>query len=170
MYRSLALGPLVTLERVVGLDEARLPARRLALSLPQLSQSMQKLLEQRRGDNALEVVDLRAFAATSDRILAPTQRPARIGSKPLTYLLRGGYELRLLADGGSLRMNLARSGQAPFAQWTLGYGASLRSFAATRATGRAVAVEAVASELVAREERHELVKAVAVISAMQKDR
>ncbi len=172
LYRALALGPVITLERVlVPTGALGVPLRRVALDTGAIARSLQLLRESRaRIADPTAVAEiglvLDNHAAVWPAAGAP---PARIGSSPLLYLLPAGYELRFQVQGGDVRLQMARHQQRPFVEWQLGYGAAVRCVeAAMQPTGNFVAMPPMAPGLRPRLERHELGQAIAVLSALQR--
>ena len=170
LYRALALGPVVTLERVLApkSDIDALPQQRLALQVQPLLQSMRSLMNERTRDQSDELLELRQFVARGPGILRQQgPDPARLGTDPLVFLLRGDYEIEFVSTRSSLRMRLRRPRRPPFVEWQLGYGTSACCVEASRRTGRAIAVAAMVPELAVREQRNELGQALAVFKALR---
>lgn len=168
LYRALALGPVVTLQRVLAPKDSKLPRQRLALQVPTLLKSLETLSGELHRREIVQKQELQTFLELAPRILrlqGPV--PSRIGSDPLTFQLGRYYEIDFTSMQSSLRLRLRRSEQAPFVEWQLGYGTSVSAVEASRRVGQAVAVPAVAPEMALREQRNELIQALAVFKALR---
>ncbi len=170
VYRPLSLGPLLTLEQVFPPTRRQLgyPARRLVLAADAFEDSIRELIALQGGDSAAATGRLRSFLARCPSLLSAPRMLPRISSSPLQFLLGGGYQLRFELDRSSLRLQLLSQGTTRFAEWRLGYDASVRCVEATRPVGRSARVGAVGGAVAARSESHDLPRAVAVVEAMQR--
>lgn len=167
LYRALALGPVVTLQRVLAPKDSKLPRQRLAIEVPSLITSLESLSSELHRKEFAQKQALQVFLDHAPRILRlQGPAPSRIGSDPLTYQLGRYYEIDFVSMKSSLRLRLRRASQAPFVEWQLGYGTSVSAVEASRRIGQAIAVPAVAPEMIVREERNELTQALAVFKAL----
>ena len=173
LYRTIALGPLVTMERALVPQEQReqMPQRRLCILAGPLADSMEQLCAsraQKRHPKAVEELQLivAEFAAVF-RSDAPM--PPRTGSDPLQYLLHAGYDLRFVQQQGLVRMQLARNQQEPFAEWRLGYGTAICGVSTTTEEGSGAEVVAPPMpDLQAQLQYHEIDAAMNVVSALRR--
>jgi hypothetical protein len=170
VYRALAMGPLVTLERMLAPHDAvSLPAHRLALDVDALVASLQILLESRaRIADPSAVADVRLLLSNVDAVWpADGAPPPRTSTSPLRFLLRAGYDVRFDLDGAELHMAMARHEQPPFVEWKLGYGAAVRCLEGAGAPkGNLVTAADCAPELQPRLDRLELPRAEHVLHAL----
>jgi hypothetical protein len=126
LYRAIALGPLVVLDRVLvaAARAAVAPSERLVVLTEPLLQAMNGLPRQHRQPDPLVRRAVAAVAAIVDRgeSIFPTGAAlARAEPQRLRWLLRGGYELELQLDGPlAPRLSLfAGQGPRPVVEWTL---------------------------------------------------
>ena len=176
LYRAIALGPLVTLQRQLAPagPEDRWPDVRLLLQLEPLLTSLHALVDAQPGRGAKDVPsELEQLVAAADTVfVADEHAPPRVGRSPIRYALRRDFELEFALDGGDLRLCLCR-GQVHRAliEWRLGYGADVSREVASDQPGdrqsRSVRLPPAPPLLVARSERHELVPALGVVRALQ---
>ncbi len=126
LYRPIALGPLLVLDRVlVAADRAELaPRERLVVLTAPLLRSLTVMQRQHREANAEVRRAITAVAAVADRgrTLFPTGAAlARAEADRLRWLLPGGAELELDLDADPTpRLQLfAGSAARPMIEWTL---------------------------------------------------
>lgn len=168
LYRPLALGPLLTLERVLVPEAAaaHLPPVRLALHTAPVRASIEAMAGDRSIRESRAWTRLAAVLEHADRVWDERFPPPRIASSPLRFRLPGELDLEFVQGGAELSMRLRRPGEPAFAEWVLGYGARARCLLEDgRWIGRAVAV-AGAGDLAAREPRNELARAFGVLRAL----
>ncbi|MGE3171380.1 MAG: hypothetical protein AB7O97_02065 [Planctomycetota bacterium] len=172
LYRALALGPVLTLQRVLGpRADRRLPAARLVLMTGPLLESLQLLVDSRTLNvDPAGVAEAQLLLDERDRVWATdTPPPPRTSTDPLRFLLRAGYDLEFAIAGGDVRMTLARHGQKPFVEWQLGYGAAVRCVEGKgQPTGPDVTLPPGASLLQPRLEHDELVRALQVFDRLRR--
>lgn len=125
LYRAIALGPLVVLERVLVADDraAAAPEQRLVLLTAPLRQSLAAMPRQHTETDVAVRRAVAAVAAVADR--ADAIFPAalhRAAPDRLRWLLRGGFELQLDLEGPlAPRLGLCAGGATfPMVEWTLG--------------------------------------------------
>ena len=179
LYRPIALGPLVVLDRILVADEraATMPAERLLLLSEPLRRSLAVMGRQHREPNADVRRAIRAVNAVADRgntIFPAGAALQRAEHDRLRWLLRGGFELQLDLDGPqSPRLQLfAGTSPLPMVEWTL----SLTSAAfltnprddqiGKRWHGNGTRLTRVATELQAREHLFERRSALQVLQRM----
>ncbi len=170
LYRALALGPVVTLDRLLAPRDTKLPRYRLALEVGPLLDSMQALAASRaRLTDAEAVGEVSFVLANAERALPCSgPPPVRTSTSPLRFLVRSGYEFEFRLDGGDVRLRMARHGLRPFAEWQLGYGAAVCCVqGAMQPAGNLVTLAPVAPELQPRLERFELVPAITVLRGLE---
>ncbi|MBM4059964.1 MAG: hypothetical protein FJ265_02560 [Planctomycetes bacterium] len=127
LFRTIGLGPLVVLDRVlVAADREReVPRERLVVLTAPLLQSLAALPRQHRAPDPLLRQAVRAVAATADRggaVFPAGASLQRTEREELRWALRGGYELQLAPDGPNaprLALFAGRSAR-PMVEWTLG--------------------------------------------------
>jgi hypothetical protein len=169
LYRAIALGPLVTLERVLApRDQEAMPRSRLLLHVAPVLDSLGTLLAEQPFRQQAPLSPIRQFLLRGDAVFVAEPGPPRIQTSPPRFSLMGGYELQLTLDGARLRMGLYAGRQRhPFAEWQLGYGADVRQIVVDEQPGTTagpmVRVAAAPRELAARPERNELAAALAVV-------
>ena len=126
LYRTVALGPLLVLERVlVAADRAdKTPMQRLVLLTTPLVQSLRTMQRQHREPDAHVRQAMKAIAAIADR--ADQLFPAggelpRAEHDRLRWLLRSGFELELERTGqmAPLLQLFAGESKQPIVEWTL---------------------------------------------------
>jgi hypothetical protein len=171
LYRALALGPVVTLQRMLAPRGGRqLPEALLALDVGSALGSLRLLADSRARHTEPEAI------AEVDLVLAESARvwpsdeppPPRVSTDPLQFLLRSGYDLRFAVEGADVRLSMARHQQKPFVEWQLGYGASVRGIVTpAQQVGHPVALPDVADELQPRLERNQLVQALQVLAKLR---
>lgn len=173
VYRAIALGPLVTLERVLTPLESQMsmPQRRLCVLAGALVDSMELLCasraQQRHPESVQQLQLILSELESVFRKDAPM--PPRTGSDPLQYLLHAGFDLRFAQQGGIVRMQLARNGADPFVEWRLGYATSICGVSATTEEGSGAEVVAPPMpDLQAQLQYHEIDAAMAVVAATRK--
>ncbi|MFO1076726.1 MAG: hypothetical protein U1E73_03260 [Planctomycetota bacterium] len=127
LYRAIALGPVVTLDRVLVADERAktTPAQRLVLLTAPLLDALERLPQQAGTANPEVRPVVAAVAATADRRDAVFPDGAclqRAERDSLRWLLRMGYELELALDGQRAPRLSLYAGRAahPFVEWVLG--------------------------------------------------
>lgn len=126
VYRAVALGPLVVLERqLVAADRAaQAPEQRLCVLTAPLLQSLNLLPRQHTSPEAALRSAVTAVAATAQRgrTIFPTGAALqRAEHDQLRWVLRGGYELELALEGQNApRLGLfAGRSLRPMVEWTL---------------------------------------------------
>ncbi|MEO6595770.1 MAG: hypothetical protein ABIP94_13545 [Planctomycetota bacterium] len=181
LYRTIALGPLLVLDRVL-VEAARMdktPRERLVVLTEPIAQSLGVMRRQHREPDAQVRAAMTAVAAVADRSDAvfPTGASLqRAEHDKLRWLLRGGFELQLDLDGPQApRLGLfAGSGPVPMIEWTL--NGSPAAFltnprddqAGKRWHGNGTRLLRVAMDLQAREELFERGYALQVIRRLRK--
>lgn len=173
LYRAIALGPLVTMERALVPQEQRevMPERRLCVLAGPLADSMEQLCasraQQRHPETVQELRLILSELASVFRSDAPM--PPRTGSDPLQFLLHAGYDLRFVQQKGLVRMQLARNQREPFVEWRLGYGTAICGVSATTEEGSgAEVVTPPMPDLQAQLQYHEIDAAMNVISSLRR--
>jgi hypothetical protein len=173
LYRAIALGPLVTMERALVPQEQRelMPERRLCVLAGPLADSMEQLCasraQQRHPETVQELRLILSELASVFRSDAPM--PPRTGSDPLQFLLHAGYDLRFVQQKGLVRMQLARNQQEPFVEWRLGYGTAICGVSATTEEGSGAEVVAPPMpDLQAQLQYHEIDAAMNVVSSLRR--
>jgi hypothetical protein len=187
LYRAIALGPLVTLQRRLlpkDLDPAPPPAR-LVLAVDAVLQSVQDLVEAqgKRVEREATPELLAVIEALPSILVADRHPPPRISAEPLRFVLRRGFVLQFVLAGAELRMELCHEdSQAPFLVWRLGYASEVAyAVRANEWTGqqrqpgqqeqrwsRPLRLPAPAPALAARRVREELIPAHAVLHQLQR--
>jgi hypothetical protein len=173
LYRAIALGPLVTMERALVPQEQRelMPERRLCVFAGPLADSMEQLCasraQQRHPETVQELRLILSELASVFRSDAPM--PPRTGSDPLQFLLHAGYDLRFVQQKGLVRMQLARNQREPFVEWRLGYGTAICGVSATTEEGSgAEVVTPPMPDLQAQLQYHEIDAAMNVVSSLRR--
>jgi len=173
LYRAIALGPLVTMERALVPQEQRelMPERRLCVLAGPLADSMEQLCasraQQRHPETVQELRLILSELASVFRSDAPM--PPRTGSDPLQFLLHAGYDLRFVQQKGLVRMQLARNQREPFVEWRLGYGTAICGVSATTEEGSGAEVVAPPMpDLQAQLQYHEIDAAMNVVSSLRR--
>jgi hypothetical protein len=187
LYRAIALGPLVTLQRQLlpkDLDPAPPPAR-LVLAVDAVLQSVQDLVEARgkRVEREATPELLAVIEALPSVLVADLHPPPRISAEPLRFVLRRGFVLQFALAGAELRMELCHEqSSAPFLVWRLGYASEVAYAMPAYALlgqqqqnqpqqgqrlSRPLRLPAAAPALAARRERDELIPAHAVLRQLQ---
>ncbi|MCA8951473.1 MAG: hypothetical protein KDE27_18340 [Planctomycetes bacterium] len=126
LYRAIALGPLITLERVLvpGGRESATPATRLVVLTRPMLAALAELPRQHRTPDP----DLRAAIAAvglvadrADMILPPGAELQRAEPDQLRWVLRGGYELELALEGDRAPRLSLFAGQSlrPMVEWAI---------------------------------------------------
>jgi hypothetical protein len=181
VFRAIALGPLVTLERVLTAKgrEAAVPERHLVVLTTPLVQAMAALLRQHRTPDPEVRSAAAAVAAVVDRgdaVFAAGAALRRAEARDLRWVLRGGYELRLELEGQSAPRLALHAGQdpLPMVEWTLTGGSAAflgnprREPGAGRWHGNGVRLPAIAGDLQARRELFEFAAALQVIRRLRR--
>jgi hypothetical protein len=181
LYRAIALGPLVTLQRQLlpkDLDPAPPPAR-LVLAVDAMLQSVQDLVEARgkRVEREASPELLAVIEALPSILVADRHPPPQIAAEPLRFMMRCGFVLQFALAGAELRMELCREGSsAPFLVWRLGYASDVAYAVLAnewvqqqpgQRWSRPLRLPAAAPALAARRERDELIPAHAVLRLLQ---
>ena len=176
LYRAIALGPLVVLDRVlVAADrENSAPAQRLVVLTAPMRHSLTTMQRQHRQPDAAVRQAVRAVAAVADRaedIFPAGAALPRVEQDRLRWLLRGGFELELALDGPNApRLCLfAGESQRAMVEWTL--HADSAAFLANpredqpekRWHGNGTRLPRMATDLQARRELQERALALAVV-------
>ncbi len=170
LYRTIALGPLVTMERVLTPLESKvsMPAQRLCVLAGPLVDSMELLCAsraQRRHPESVEQLQL-ILSELNAVFRKDSPMPPRTGSDPLQYLMHAGFDLRFEHAQGLVCMQLARNGADPFVEWRLGYGTAICGMSATTEAGSGAETVAPAMpDLQAQLLYHEIDAAMAVVVA-----
>lgn len=182
VYRAVALGPLVVLDRLlVAKDrEAKAPKERLVVLTAPLLQSLNLMPRQHTGSEAVLRRAVGAVAATADRgsmIFPAGASLLRAEQHELRWVLRVGYELQLALDGPKaprLALFAGRSAK-PMVEWTLAGGPAAfmtNPFddqpGASRWHGNGTRLPKVAMDLQARAELFEIGYALQVIQRLLK--
>jgi hypothetical protein len=181
LYRAIALGPLVVLERVlVAADRAdQTPSERLVVLTAPLLQSLAGLPRQHRQPDPQVRHVVTAVAAIADRgdaIFPAGAALPRAEKDALRWLLRGGYELQLDLDGPMApRLSLfAGRSPRPIVEWTLQGSPALflgnpgDDAASKRWHGNGVRLPGIAADLQAREVLFERGHALRVIGRLRR--
>lgn len=181
LYRPIALGPLVVLERVLAsaAREPLAPRQRLVVLVSPLVQSLVTMCRQHREPEAAVRQAVTAVAAVADRGDAIFQAGAalpRAEHDRLRWLLRGGFELQIeLAGAHAPRLQLfAGKSPLPMIEWTLRAEAAAfltnprADQSERRWHGNGTRLPRVASDLQAREHLFERGQAIAVLERMQR--
>jgi hypothetical protein len=126
VFRAVALGPMVVLDRVLVAPARALavPAQRLVLATAPLLQSMQQMSRQHRVPDAGLRRSVAAIAATAQRgsaIFPAGASLQRAERDRLRWLLRAGHELQLDLDGPQAPRLMLFAGRSPqpMVEWTL---------------------------------------------------
>ncbi|MBL9079746.1 MAG: hypothetical protein JNL08_19750 [Planctomycetes bacterium] len=126
LYRAIALGPLLVLDRtLVAADRAAAaPRERLVLFTAPLRQSLALLPRQNQKPDPLVRRAVTAVAAISDRsdaIFPAGAALARAEQDSLRWLLRGGFELELALEGPLAPRLMLFAGRSvrPMVEWSL---------------------------------------------------
>jgi hypothetical protein len=125
VYRAVALGPLLVLERVLVADDRAesAPTERLVVLTAALRQSFATMTRQHKEPDAPVRRAVRAVEAVSDRsdVIFPAGSLHRARRESLRWLLTGGYELELQLDGPQAPRLGLFEGQTPrpLVEWTL---------------------------------------------------
>ena len=181
IYRAVALGPLVVLDRVL-VSEGRVdatPRERLVVLTSPLVQSLAVMQRQHRVPDAAVRRAVTAVAAVADRsagIFPAGAALQRAEHDKLRWLLRGGFELQLDLDGPQApRLGLfAGESPLPMVEWTLNSEAAAfltnprEDQASKRWHGNGTRLPQVAVDLQAREELFERGWALRVIERLRK--
>lgn len=173
VYRAIALGPLVTLDRLLTPLESQMsmPERRLCVLAGPLVDSMELLCAsraQRRHPESVQQLQL-ILSELESVFRKDAPMPPRTGSDPLQYLLHAGFDLRFAQEKGLVRMQLARNGAEPFVEWRLGYATSICGMSATTEEGSGAEVVAPPMpDLQAQLQYHEIDSAIHVVAALAK--
>lgn len=176
LYRAIAIGPLIALDRVLVpvTREQDAPTERLVVLTEPLTRALGELPRVHRSRDPDLQPAVAAVAATSRR--ATTIFPAGAGlrradHKNLRWLLRGGYELELALHGPRAPRLALFAGRAmrPMVEWTLGMGGAAfltnprREPGASRWRGNGVTLAPIAPELQERRTLRERQLALAII-------
>ena len=126
VYRMVALGPLVVLDRVLVAQEreARVPKERLVVLTAPILQSLARMPRQHREPDApvrQAVATVTAIAERGDAIFPAGASLRRAEKDRLRWLLEGGFELQLEPVGAMApRLQLfAGASPTPMVEWTL---------------------------------------------------
>lgn len=126
VYRAIALGPLVTLDRVLvaAAREKAAPREHLALLTDPLLASLVRMPRQHTTSDAAvrgAVSAVSAVASNSDELFITGASLQRVERERLRWALRGGYELELQIEGSTPRLGLyAGMAPRPMVEWNLG--------------------------------------------------
>lgn len=164
LYRAVAIGPLITLDRVLvpdGREDRTPPERLVVLTRPMLRALAQVPRHHRTPDPALRaaVTAVSATAQHGGRIFPAGASLRRAERDDLRWALRAGYELQLALDGPRaprLSLYAGRSAR-PMVEWALAMNSAVflnnpgaDQPGAPRWRGNGVAMPVVAPELQAR--------------------
>jgi len=180
LYRAIAIGSLVTLERVlVPADQkSKAPRQRLVILTAPLKRALAMIPRQSRGPDPVLRRAVRAVSATAARSEALFPAGAllhRADRDKLRWVLRAGYELELAVDGPRApRLSLfAGRSLRPMVEWTLGAGAAAflnnpraDQPGAPRWSGNGVRMPLVAAELQVRRDLSEHSRAIGLIGRL----
>jgi hypothetical protein len=170
IYRAVALGPMVMLQRALAPRGDPRPEARLCLQVEPLLESLRGLLDTRAAaENPQAMAEVRLVLDNAARVLAADgPPPPRIRTDPLQFLLFAGYDLRLSPEEADVRLELARHGEPPFVEWRLGYISTVQvADAGMRPSNQRVPVNASLPELRPRLERNDIAIALAVLAALR---
>ncbi len=180
LYRAIAMGPLIVLDRILveAKREAQAPTERLVVLTAPLVQSMATMSRQHREPDAQVRHAVGAVAALVDhreQLFPAGASLRRVEQNALRWDLRGGYELELALDGPLAPRLALFAGDAPrpMIEWTLGsagaaYLANPRDDQiAKRWHGNGTRLPRVAVELQARAELFEMPYAMRVIDRLK---
>ncbi len=182
VFRAIALGPLVVLDRVLvaGSREAMVPSQRLVVLTAPLRRSLSTMQRQHREADADVRRAVTAIAAVADRadgIFPAGAGLQRSDADRLRWLLRGGFELQLDLDGPSApRLSLfAGNAVRPMVEWTL--NADAAAFLSNpdpeapdaRWHGDGTRLPRTAVELQARNELQERVLALRILDRLRRE-
>ena len=183
VYRAIALGPLVVLDRLLVAEAraATTPEQRLVVLVSPLLGSLAVMQRQHREPDAAVRRALTSVAAVADRgdqIFPSGASLPRAEQDKLRWLLRGGFELQLDLDGAMAPRLQLFAGEtiAPMIEWTLRSDAA--AFLANprddrpeqRWHGNGTRLQRVVTDLQAREELFERAHALRVIERLQRGR
>jgi len=176
LYRAIALGPLVVLERLlVAADrEKTTPKERLVVLTAPLVQSLTTMERQHREPDAdvrRAVATVAAVVDRADGIFPAGASLHRAAKDRLRWVLRGGFELQLDLEGAlAPRLSLfAGESAQPMVEWTLNaesaafLGNPREDRAERRWHGNGTRLPKVAVDLQARAELNERGRALGVI-------
>lgn len=180
LYRAIAIGPLVTLERVLvpGSRVDHTPEQRLVVLTAPMHKSLAMIPRQSRGPNPELRHAVRAVSATSrrsDAIFPSGAGLHRAETDALRWVLRGGYELKLALDGPRApRLSLfAGRSLRPMVGWVLGVHSSAflnnpgaDQPGANRWSGNGVRMDPIVPELQVRSDLFEHGRAMGLIRRM----
>jgi hypothetical protein len=180
LYRVIALGPLVVLDRLLVPAErgTAAPTERLVVLTAPLRQSLAHLPRQHREPDApvrRAVAAVAAVAQRSEAIFPEGAALQRAERDRLRWLLRGGFELQLDLEGTMApRLQLfAGASPVPMVEWTLRADAALfltnprEDQLGKRWHGNGTRLPRVANDLQAREELFERGHALRVIERLR---
>lgn len=126
IYRAIALGPLVVLERILvpAEREPATPGQRLVVLTAPLMQSLSVMQRQHRQPDAAvrrAVATVAAVVDRADGIFPAGASLFRAQPDELRWLLRGGFELQLDLEGPMAPRLCLFTGQSPkpMVEWTL---------------------------------------------------
>ncbi len=176
LYRPIALGPLVVLDRVLVADDRRelAPRERLVVLTDPLQQSLERMPRQHRETQQAvrrAVAAVTALAERSAHVLPAGAALPRAERARLRWSLPGDFELELGLDGPlapRLELFVGRS-PSPMVEWTLGAaGAAYLTNPNTEQLGKrwhgnGTRLETAVPELQAREHLHERQHALQVV-------
>jgi hypothetical protein len=181
LYRPIALGPLVVLDRVLCSEECsdELPAERLVVLTAALQESLDVMQRQHREPNAAvrqAITAVAAVAARSDVVFPDGAALARAEHDRLRWVLAADFELELALDGPMApRLGLCvQRSKTPMIEWTLRGDAA--AFLANpredqpekRWHGNGTRLPRIAAEWQAREHLIERAHALRVIDRLQR--
>lgn len=175
LYRALAVGPLVTMRRVLEPRQKRaqdaMPELLLLLMVEPLVQSLHQLQAAQSRAELQHHPLLTELCEHVDAAFGGKGQPQRVGSSPLRYVLPSGVVLQLQVRGAEIAMGLRREAtEASFVEWHLAYGASARAIATTahNQVSRIVHLPPPPNELAVRIERQNLPAALAVVRELSR--
>lgn len=181
VYRAIALGPLVTLDRVlVPADRvAQTPRERLVVLAEPIVDSLRVMQRQHREPKAEVRAAMKAIAELAQQagaILPPGESLQRAERDRLRWLLRGGFEIEYEATGPlAPRLQLfAGASPLPMVEWTLRADSAafltnpVDDHSGKRWHGNGTRLARAVVTLQAREDLYEKGLAIAVIDRLRK--
>jgi hypothetical protein len=181
VYRAIALGPLLVLDRaLVAADRVdATPRERLAVLVEPLAESLRTMQRQHREPDAAvrgAMKSIAELATHAEAILPAGAALSRVERDRLRWQLAAGFELEYAADGplAPLLQLYAPGAPLPMVEWTL--HADGAAFLANpredrmdkRWHGNGTRLPATAAGLQARDELHERALATAVIGRLRR--
>lgn len=181
LYRAVALGPLVVLERLLVTEErqAATPEQRLVLLTTPLVQSLRTMQRQHREPDAAvrqAITAVGEIADHGDLLFAAGAQLQRAERDRLRWLLRGGFEVELTLTGQLAPRLMLFAGESPrpLVEWSLRADAAAflvnphEDQAEKRWHGNGTRLPKVVNELQARDELFEFGRAMRAIERLKK--